>query len=189
MIGGPVLPSPTLAKLSLTATVRRLVHPGNAPPEPRYTPSRALADFVCCRDVTCRFPGCDRAADTTDIDHTIPWPTGPTQASNLKCLCRNTTYSELSGGDGGWRDDQLPGGTVIRTSPSGCTYTTLPGSRLQFPALSKPTAPVQVATSPVRMKTTLTMPNRQRTRAQNRAQRIDAERKLNEDGRRTPRNS
>jgi hypothetical protein len=31
-----------------------LVIGGDAPPEPRYTPSPALADFVRCRDLTCR---------------------------------------------------------------------------------------------------------------------------------------
>lgn len=54
-----------------------------------HTPSAALRDFVRCRDLTCRFPGCDRAAVGCDVDHAIPYDDGgPTQASNLKCLCR-----------------------------------------------------------------------------------------------------
>jgi hypothetical protein len=33
-------------------------------------------------------PGCRRRADLCDLDHTTPWPTGPTTASNLGPLCR-----------------------------------------------------------------------------------------------------
>jgi len=66
-----------------------LVHPADASPEPGYVPSKALADFVRCRNVTCRWPGCDRPAFGCDIDHTIPHSQGgPTHASNLKCYCR-----------------------------------------------------------------------------------------------------
>ncbi len=89
VMGGGILPAPLLAaKLATTATIRPLIHPGDAPPEPRYTPSRTLSDFVRCRDLTCRFPNCDAPADRCDLDHTIAYPVGPTQASNLKCLCR-----------------------------------------------------------------------------------------------------
>jgi hypothetical protein len=35
----------------------------------------------------------------------------------------------------GWRDQQLPDGTVILTSPSGQTHVTTPGSALLFPSL------------------------------------------------------
>ena len=37
-------------------------------------PSRALADFVRCRDLTCRWPGCDQPAIHGDVDHMIPSP-------------------------------------------------------------------------------------------------------------------
>ena len=88
VFGGGILPAPLLAATLERATTREIVHPGDAPPEPRYTPSRSLADFVRCRDLTCRFPGCDRPATHCDLDHTVPYPVGPTHASNLKCLCR-----------------------------------------------------------------------------------------------------
>lgn len=42
-----------VAELAKTATLVPLVHPGDAPPEPGYAPSKALADFVRCRDLTC----------------------------------------------------------------------------------------------------------------------------------------
>ncbi len=58
IVGGGLLPAPLLAaKVAATATLRRLVHPGDRPPEPRYTPSRGLADFVRCRDMTMSVPG------------------------------------------------------------------------------------------------------------------------------------
>ena len=40
MIGGGIMPAPLLAaKVADTATIRPLIHPGDAPPEPRYIPS------------------------------------------------------------------------------------------------------------------------------------------------------
>jgi hypothetical protein len=78
-----------IAELAGTAKLVPLIHPGDSPPEPRYTPSKALADFVRCRDLTCRWPGCDRPARDCDLDHTIPYSEGgPTHAANLKCYCR-----------------------------------------------------------------------------------------------------
>jgi hypothetical protein len=102
VLGGAMLPAPLLAaKLASTATIRPVIHPGDSPPEPRYTPSAGLARFVRCRDITCRFPGCDEPADQCDIDHTIPYPMGPTQAANLKCLCRKHHLLKTFCG---WRD-------------------------------------------------------------------------------------
>ena len=72
IIGGAILPAPLLAaKLAHTAKIVPITHPGNAGPEPRYIPSAVLATFVRCRDLTCRFPGCDAPADVCDVDHTI----------------------------------------------------------------------------------------------------------------------
>ena len=81
----------------------------------------------------------------------------------------------------GWLDQQLPDGTVMWTSPSGQTYTTFPGSRLLFPSLCKPTAPVDAAinTASTQPGRGLMMPRRQTTRAHDRATRIDAERARN----------
>ena len=59
MIGGTIIPAPLLAaKVAAGATIRMVIHPGDAPPEPQYRPSTGLARFVRCRDITCRFPGC-----------------------------------------------------------------------------------------------------------------------------------
>ncbi|BCI53729.1 hypothetical protein NIIDNTM18_30070 [Mycolicibacterium litorale] len=81
-----LLPHEVIAEVARSATLRPLTLPGDAAPEPGYIPSRQLADYVRCRDLTCRFPGCDRPAARTDIDHTVPYAAGgPTQASKLRC--------------------------------------------------------------------------------------------------------
>jgi hypothetical protein len=181
MMGGSFLPGPIARRAALTASIKKVVHPGDSPPEPRYTPSPKLADFVRCRDLTCRFPGCDEPAERSDIDHTIPHPVGPTCASNLKCLCRfHHLLKTFWSGDGGWRDRQLPDGTVIWTSPGGQTHTTRPGSRLLFPSLCEPTAPVTATErSRAGSNSGLTMPRRRSTRSQDRQRRVDDERRRN----------
>jgi hypothetical protein len=180
VIGGAIMPAPLLAaKVAHNATMRPLIHPGDAPPQPRYVPSRKLADFVRCRDLTCRFPGCDEPAYHCDIDHTIPYPVGPTCASNMACLCRKHHLVKTFCG---WLERQLPDGTIIWTAPSGQIYPTYPGSRLMFPTLCKPTAPVSAPAnvSSVGPNRGLMMPRRTNTRAHDRAKRIEAERRLND---------
>ncbi|MGV0853925.1 HNH endonuclease signature motif containing protein, partial [Mycolicibacterium phlei] len=90
LLGHGILPAPVLAvKIATTADRQYIRHPGDDPPEPRYRPSDKLAWFVRARDLTCRFPGCSVPAHACDLDHAVPWPLGPTQASNLRCLCRH----------------------------------------------------------------------------------------------------
>ena len=55
-----LIPPDLAAELAKSAKLVPLVHPADAPPEPGYAPSKALAEFVRCRDLTCRWPGCDR---------------------------------------------------------------------------------------------------------------------------------
>jgi hypothetical protein len=186
VVGGGVLPAPLLAPFLERATVREIRHPGDAPPEPRYAPSRALADFVRCRDLTCRWPGCDKPAYGCDLDHTVPYPVGPTHASNLKCYCRfHHLLKTFYCGVGGWREQQLSDGTLILTSPTGHTYTTKPGSVLLFPTLCRPTgtlwAPGHEPRVEPKSNRGLMMPKRRRTRAENLARRIEAERRLNDE--------
>ena len=179
-----LIPPELVAELAASAKLVALIHPADAPPEKGYVPSKALAEFVRCRDLTCRAPGCDRPAVGCDIDHTIPYADGgATHASNLKCLCRlhhlMKTFWE-------WRDYQLPDGTVIWTLPDRHTYVTTPGSAVLFPSLCAPTgdAPRPAATNTERCgERTAMMPKRRRTRAQNRATRIAAERRHNREAR------
>jgi Domain of unknown function (DUF222) len=175
---GPVS-STLLRDLAGVAKVRPLVTP-RARPESGYRPSAALAEFVRFRDLTCRFPECDQRAEVCDIDHTVPFPLGPTHPSNLKLLCRyhhllKTFYSE-------WQDRQEPDGTVVWTSPSGQTYTTKPFGAVLFPALAIPTGTLTLPTNmpPRGENRGVMMPVRLRTRAADRAARISWERGINE---------
>jgi uncharacterized protein DUF222 len=185
-VGADGLIAPELVEeLAKSAKLVALVHPGDAPPEPGYVPSKALADFVRCRDLTCRWPGCDRPALDCDLDHTIPYADGgPTHASNLKCYCRTHHLVKTFWG---WRDRQLPDATVILTSPSGRTYVTTPGSALLFPSLCLSTGgvPEPEADPPLDYcgDRTAMMPKRRRTRAQNRAKRVATERRHNRQAR------
>jgi Domain of unknown function (DUF222) len=186
VIGGGIMPAPLLAATLERATVREIVHPGDAPPENSYTPSRKLAEFVRCRDLTCRWLGCDVPADRCDLDHTVPWPVGPTHASNMKCYCRfHHLLKTFWCGVGGWSERQLPDGTLILSSLTGHTYTTYPGSKKLFPVLCEPTAtlwqPGQEPTVDPRAERGAMMPKRKHTRAHNRQRGIDAERRLNDD--------
>lgn len=181
LTSGGIVPTPLLAELIRGgAKLEPVRHPGDATtPEPGYRPSAALERFVRCRDMTCRFPGCDRPAEFCDVDHTVPYPLGPTHASNLKCLCRK--HHLLKTFWTSWRDEQRPDGTVIWTSPTSHTYITRPGSRLLFPSLCLPTGELPSVPRPNEPPgdRVIMMPMRRRTREQGRARRIDAERALN----------
>lgn len=183
LTSGSLLPNPLLGKLIRGgAKVRPVYHPGDVvKPEAGYRPSAALERFVRCRDLTCRFPNCDRPAEFCDVDHTIPYPLGPTHPSNLKCLCRK--HHLLKTFWTAWHDVQLPDGAVEWTSPTGQVYTTHPGSRLLFPALCVPTGELATAATvyPRTSDRSMAMPKRRRTREQDRVRRINAERALNAD--------
>ncbi len=53
-----------------------------------YRPTQHIRRHVIARDVTCRAPGCTKPADTCDLDHQTPWPTGPTTPGNLNAKDR-----------------------------------------------------------------------------------------------------
>lgn len=57
-------------------------------------------------------------------------------ATNLIALCRTHHLLKTLWG---WRDRQLPDGTVIWTLPGARTYVTIPGSAALFPHLCAPT--------------------------------------------------
>ncbi|GAA4292175.1 HNH endonuclease signature motif containing protein [Mycobacterium paraffinicum] len=183
--GEGLIPPELIAELAASARLVPLVHPGDAPAEPGYLPSQALADFVRCRDLTCRWPGCDCPAVACDIDHTVPYSAGgPTHASNLKCYCRTHHLVKTFWG---WQEKQLPDATLILTSPAGRTYVTTPGSALLFPSLCRATGAIAApeVDSPQEFcaERTAMMPKRRRTRTQDRAYRVAAERHNNRQAR------
>ena len=179
--GNALLPAEVLRELARSARLQPLTFPADAAPEPGYQPSSKLADFVRARDLTCRAPGCDRPATHCDVDHTIPHSAGGlTHASNLKCLCR---FHHLLKTFWGWSDKQLPDGTVIWTAPSGQTYVTTPGSALLFPSLTVPTGDLPASSERPEDgcgERTAMMPNRRRTRRQDRSAGVRAERAHNQ---------
>lgn len=183
IIGGGTVPSQLLAHLvNRGAGVKPLRHPSDLPAEPQYRPSRALAAFIRARDLTCRFPGCDRPATHCDIDHAVAYPRGATHPANLRCLCRkHHLLKTFWTGARGWSDIQYPDGTVKWTSPTGHTYTTRPGSTLLFPALCLATAAAAVTPSPATSTADRAqmMPTRTHSRIHDRAHRINSERALN----------
>lgn len=92
--------------------------------EHEYRPSRRLDRTIRSRDVTCRFPGCRRAATGgSDLDHTVPWPAGPTAATNLASLCRRHHRLKHSPG---WSVEQHEGGILQWTTPDGRKFATEP---------------------------------------------------------------
>jgi hypothetical protein len=183
--GFGVLAADAVRDLASRARLRPLTPAQEFTAEPQYRPSVALAQFIRARDLWCRFPGCEVAAEFCDIDHSIPWIGGGlTHPSNLHCKCRaHHLLKTFWCGDGGWAEQQHPDGSIVFTSPSGRRYTTTPGGALFFPQLATPTETLNPAVRPTDDSPpgrTLMMPTRKRTRAAERDARIAWERGLNE---------
>jgi hypothetical protein len=86
-----------------------------------YQPGPGLRHLIQVRNPTCTAPGCRRPAQRCDLDHTIPHHLGGrTCECNLGPLCRRHH-----------RCKQLPGWTLIQTSPGTFTWTTPAGRRHQ----------------------------------------------------------
>ncbi|MEH3141646.1 MAG: DUF222 domain-containing protein [Mycobacterium kyogaense] len=180
--GLKVMPAVALADaIAGGAKVGPLWIPG-PDPEPNYRPSAKLAQFVRLRDMFCRFPGCDVPADRCDIDHCVPWPYGPTHASNLNAKCRTHHLMKTFCFDvDGWTEVQSADGTVTFTAPDGRSYTTRPGSTLFFPRFAVATAdlPPPPPVPPDAAAKRVTVPRRRRLRSAEVAARVKAERAQN----------
>jgi hypothetical protein len=175
--GYGAIPAATVQEMAKTASLRPVPIPKDLVAEPNYRPSAALARFLRSRDLTCTFPGCDQPAINCDIDHSVPYPHGPTHPSNTSLKCRTHHLLKTFCG---WIDLQLPDGTVVWTSPSGRTYRTTPTGARFFPQLATPTGQLVLPNSPPPGPLReLAMPTRRRTRAEDRARRVQWERALN----------
>ncbi|MEX7474659.1 HNH endonuclease signature motif containing protein [Mycobacterium adipatum] len=180
MLDGAIIPAAMLAELVAGgAKVQPLADIADLPAERQYRPSVALTAFVRMRAMTCSFPGCNRAAHQCDLDHLIPWPAGATHPGNLGPLCR---LHHLLKTFGGWTPTAQPDGTIHWSAPTGHTYSKAPGAAILFPHWNIQTPiPRKRAISLLNDTDRDTkMPVRQRTRAQDRAQRIKAERARNQ---------
>jgi hypothetical protein len=179
--GYGAIPAATVTEMAKYASLRPVPSPKDLVAEPNYRPSAGLARFIRCRDLTCRWPGCDRPATGSDIDHTVPYPYGPTHPSDNKCYCRiHHLFKTFHAGPAGWTEIQLPDGTIRWTSPRGRTYTTQPVGAQFFPRLGLPTGTLELPNSPPPSPNReLAMPTRKRTRAQDHAYRVEWERAQN----------
>ncbi|TFD58986.1 HNH endonuclease [Cryobacterium suzukii] len=130
---GPIDPE-TARRLAGTATsfLRILTHPHTGIVlDVSATPFRvpaALKKYLQLRDGTCRFPGCNRSARHSDLDHTRDKQFGgPTAATNLHFLCpANHNLKHYSD----WNVIADPDGTLNWTSPAGKHYATDPATRI-----------------------------------------------------------
>ncbi|WP_415796175.1 DUF222 domain-containing protein [Mycolicibacterium frederiksbergense] len=186
MLDGAIIPAAMLAELiAAGATIKPLSEIADLPTERQYRPSTALTAFVRMRAMTCSFPGCNRAAHRCDLDHLIPWPAGATHPGNLAPLCR---LHHLLKTFSGWTPSAKPDGRIQWSAPTGHSYEKAPGAAILFPHWNIETPiPRKRAISLIDDTDRDTsgphqraMPVRTRTRAQDRAQRINTERARNQ---------
>jgi len=109
----------------LNVTFRPIPHGAcdHADAEDHYSPSRGLKHLVRARTATCTAPACDAQAVFCDLDHTVPYPNGPTCQCNLAPKCRRHHRCKQATG---WRVEQPAPGMFRWTVPSGRTYTSTP---------------------------------------------------------------
>ena len=82
-----LIPAELIAELARSAKLRPLIHPADEPGAATFRHKGGR--FVRCRDLTCRFPGCDGPPHAATLTTPVPHGDGgPTSASNLKGLCR-----------------------------------------------------------------------------------------------------
>lgn len=179
-LDGDIIPAHLLADLAVTgATVRPIATAAELTSESRYRPSSKLAAFVRMTSMTCCFPGCGRSAFNCDLDHVIAWPAGATHPGNLRPMCRE--HHLIKTVCAGWVPVARADGSTTWTAPTGHTYTTRAEVSILFPRNGIR------AEIPRKRHIGLidyadrdsTMPQRQRTRNQDREQRINAERARN----------
>ncbi|TFC77959.1 HNH endonuclease [Cryobacterium sp. TMS1-20-1] len=149
---GPIDPE-TARRLAGTATsfLRVLTHPHTGIVlDVSSTPFRvpaALKKYLRLRDGTCRFPGCNRSAGHSDLDHTIDKQFGgPTTATNLHFL--SPAHHNLKHFSD-WKAVAGPDGTVHWTSPAGKHYATDPATRINPPQQqTAPASPMPAEPAP-----------------------------------------
>ena len=105
-----------------TSWDRLLTHPvtGTVLECDSYRPTAAMVRLLRARDRHCRFPGCRQPAIRCELDHTIAASDGgATHVCNLANLCKR--HHDVKHHTR-WRVQQLPGGRLIWTSPTGRVY-------------------------------------------------------------------
>lgn len=125
LAGYGAIPASVARKLAADATWQRFISDpttGNLLDFGRetYLPPQELVDFLLARDRVCRFPGCRRTGQSSDIDHAQSWETGgETNPANLGLLCRRHHRMKTHGG---WSLESNPDGSCLWKSPKGKTF-------------------------------------------------------------------
>ncbi|MFB2598582.1 DUF222 domain-containing protein [Herbiconiux sp. P17] len=117
--------------------VRILTHPETGETlsvgRTRYRPPPDLRLALLLDDETCRFPNCNRRAESCELDHTTGWARGgETERANLHHLCPK--HHHLKHDSSGWGVTARPGRTLEWRSPTGRKYSTTPRKGGQNPA-------------------------------------------------------
>ncbi len=87
-----------------------------------HDPGVMLRHLAEVRHATCTGPGCRRPAGRCDFEHNIPY-----EAGGRSCLCNGNPkcrFDHRLKQDPRWTAEQLPGGDVRWTAPSGRQYVT-----------------------------------------------------------------
>jgi hypothetical protein len=94
----------------------------------RYTPDAHMRGLIEARDVTCRYPGCPRAAVWCDTEHCDAYDDGgPTSCANCGLMCRKHHNRKTHDGYTYRRVDPETGETIW-TTPLGFTYRQMPAT-------------------------------------------------------------
>jgi hypothetical protein len=89
-----------------------------------HDPGVMLRHLAQVRHATCTGPGCRRPATRCDFEHNIPYEVG-----GRTCLCNGNPecrFDHRVKQDPRWKAEQLPGGNIRWTTPSGRQCTTEP---------------------------------------------------------------
>ena len=82
-----------------------------------YEPPERLKNLLRVRHRTCVFPGCTRPSRACELDHTVPYPAGPTCACNMAPLCVH--HHHLKHQAAGWQLANHGNGHLTWTTPTG----------------------------------------------------------------------
>ena len=110
----------------------------------RYRPTERMAQQVAALDGICQAPGCTVPAARCDLDHEVPWPSGPTTVRNLRSRHRRHHNHKTRGT---WRARPGPDGSTRWTTVSGRDYLS---HRYRYDdPLARPADPAEICAAEV----------------------------------------
>ena len=118
-----VLTLPSLRELlqGCQVTVKPVIDLAHLAPSTGYRPSDSLREGIILANPRCMFPFCNFDARKAQLDHSIPYPHGPTEADNLGPPCPKHHNVKTHGK---WRLKQPFRGIFVWRSPTGGIYVT-----------------------------------------------------------------